>query len=424
MPSNGRDLTMDGLIRQSLASTADNRKNCPGPEILAAYYEHSLDSSEITRCETHLSQCTHCREQLAMMARAEVIPQRTSHRGWLWDWRLLASAATALVILAVWGARRSVLAPAGARTANEPLVAMSQSEQGPAAQSVLGQQQSAPSSEPHVKVPPAAPAESLVAPRAVDRVVPKTQTKLPDEAQSAQNEIQEPPINKRNQDLLQMKQGTRAAVEPGRMAEAKKDVASDTPAPAAAPPGEPNSLAAQETRAAGGVSAGSLGAGAATSDASGVPTPDALDMKQMQSAPKASAFGASVGGALGRLGGQRSSSTIIQTPDRKVLWRFAGGNSVERTEDGGATWHGQVLDPDALLTGGSAPSAKICWLVGKSGMILVTKDTTHWKRIPPPVPADFVAVDAKNASSATVTAVDGQKFSTDNEGKKWVPARQ
>jgi hypothetical protein len=143
-------------------------------------------------------------------------------------------------------------------------------------------------------------------------------------------------------------------------------------------------------------------------------------LRARQSAPL---MNAAVAGALAQATEQRSGSTIIPTPDPKILWRIAGGNFVERTENGGATWRGQVADPDAQLTAGSAPTNKTCWLVGKAGVIVVTKDATHWKKLPPPVPADFIRVEAKNSSSAIVTAADGQKFSTQNEGKKWVPAK-
>jgi hypothetical protein len=121
--------------------------------------------------------------------------------------------------------------------------------------------------------------------------------------------------------------------------------------------------------------------------------------------------------------GQRSQEILIGTPEPKVLWRIAGAGFVERTTDGGATWHGQLPDPDLQFTAGSSPGTKVCWLVGRSGAIVLTKDATKWKKIPPPVPADFTAVTAKNASDATVTTADGQKFSTSDGGKKWKPAQ-
>ena len=58
-------------------------------------------------------------------------------------------------------------------------------------------------------------------------------------------------------------------------------------------------------------------------------------------------------------------------------------------------------------------------VVGRDGLILLTKDATNWEKIPPPIPADFIAVTAKDASSATVITTDGRKFITGDGGKKW-----
>jgi hypothetical protein len=119
----------------------------------------------------------------------------------------------------------------------------------------------------------------------------------------------------------------------------------------------------------------------------------------------------------------RSSETVIPTPDPKVLWRIAQAGFVERTEDGGATWQGQLADPNAQLMAGAAPSTKVCWFAGRDGKILLTKDSKNWKRVPPPTTADFTAIAAKDASSATVTTSDGRQFSTTNAGKSWKPVQ-
>jgi photosystem II stability/assembly factor-like uncharacterized protein len=142
----------------------------------------------------------------------------------------------------------------------------------------------------------------------------------------------------------------------------------------------------------------------------------------MQSGAVVDRFGAANERALAQSAELQSAQTIIRTPNPKVLWRIAGGGFVERSEDTGATWHGQLPESSAHLTAGAAPTTKALWLVGENGVILFTKDAAHWKKIPPPIPADFASVDAKSASSATVTATDGQKFSTSDSGKKWVPA--
>jgi hypothetical protein len=115
-------------------------------------------------------------------------------------------------------------------------------------------------------------------------------------------------------------------------------------------------------------------------------------------------------------------SAVIQTPDARILWRIASGGFVERSEDSGATWQGQLPDANAHLVAGSAPGPKICWFVGDDGIILLTRDAKRWQTIRAPLRADFTAVTAQDASSATVTAADGRKFATTNRGKTWTPA--
>ncbi len=394
MTTGRRDTTMNWLIQRSLANAPRAGQVCPSPEILAAYYEHSLDSAETACFELHVSQCAICREQMTMMVRAEEAPPAPNRR-WLGDWRLIGSAATALLILTLWGVRRSAPpAPAGP----PPLVAMSRTEPSPS---------------------PQASTQASVAPKPLDRWAPKVQGSPSQQQPAPQNEIRNLPRNEGNQDSGVELRSPVKDHEPGRGELEKKEEANSVP-PAISLQAAPAMPPAADSPSVGGLPESANGA-PMTADARAA---EAANLKQMEAAPRAKAFGAATPGALAQMATQRSASTIIQTPDPKVMWRIAGGNFVERTADGGASWRGQVADPEALLTSGSAPTTKICWLVGKSGMILVTKDTTHWKKISPPVPADFVSIEAKNGSSATVVAADGQKFSTDNDGKKWVPASQ
>jgi len=115
----------------------------------------------------------------------------------------------------------------------------------------------------------------------------------------------------------------------------------------------------------------------------------------------------------------RARGTVISTPDSSVSYRLAGGGFVEHTTDGGATWNGQQVSQNARLIAGSAPSAKVCWIVGRDAMITLTKNGADWERVDPPVQADFVAVTAKNDNTATVTTVEGKKYITSDRGKKW-----
>jgi photosystem II stability/assembly factor-like uncharacterized protein len=115
----------------------------------------------------------------------------------------------------------------------------------------------------------------------------------------------------------------------------------------------------------------------------------------------------------------RARGTVIPTPDASVKFRLAGGGFVERTTDGGATWNGLMVSQNARLIAGSAPSSKVCWVVGRDAAIALTKNGSDWERIDPPAQADFVAVTAKNDSTATVTTVNGKKYFTSDRGKKW-----
>jgi hypothetical protein len=120
---------------------------------------------------------------------------------------------------------------------------------------------------------------------------------------------------------------------------------------------------------------------------------------------------------------EASSMSVIKTPDPAVLWRIVGEGLVERSNNSGETWDGQSPYPNANFMAGVAPTTKICWLVGRDGMIVLTRDGKHWRKVEAPVSIDLVGVTAKDASAAVVTAVDGRKFATTNGGKKWTPAQ-
>ena len=127
--------------------------------------------------------------------------------------------------------------------------------------------------------------------------------------------------------------------------------------------------------------------------------------------------------ALARLQQAQISSNLmnlqIQTPDPKILWMITGADAIEKSGDGGATWKLEYLETHARIIAGSAPSVKICWLVGEGGTILRTTNGAHWKTIKPPEETEFVRVEATDALTATVTTLDGRKFSTSDGGKSW-----
>jgi hypothetical protein len=402
------DKAMAGLLARSLVSKrgakgAGAENDCPGPDILAAYYERSLDQDEISQYELHFSQCLRCREQLRTMARAEQEPRAAPSRLWPWDWRWLAPAAALLLLVAVWAARRSTPPHSTAQVSKGPLVAMSRPDEKPVPQ-VEG-----------------APLPSLTAP-----VPPATEPQAQSKAESApssglrasrgqQQPPKDLPLNGRSfttLDALVAGADAPSRVPPSTPADAQ----SNTAAPQGVTSPAPIVRNARPSAEATGTLekfAGRNGTGTSTK---------ASKTDQMQ-AEAASSVARSDQPALAEATIERSTQILIRTPNPELLWRVTGGGLIERSVNGGASWHEQLTAVNAHLMAGAAPGEKVCWLVGRGGLILLTKDAINWEKILPPIPADFIAVRARDRSSATVTATDGQRFTTGDGGKKWTPRR-
>jgi photosystem II stability/assembly factor-like uncharacterized protein len=123
---------------------------------------------------------------------------------------------------------------------------------------------------------------------------------------------------------------------------------------------------------------------------------------------------------LSKLNDARAVADIV-SPDPMSRWRIAGGRSVERSSDGGATWQPQQAGATSDLVAGSSPSSTVCWLVGRAGLVLLTIDGRQWRPVAFPVPADLSAVRATDASTAVITTSDGRTFRTSDAGQTWAP---
>ncbi|HEX4074787.1 MAG TPA: YCF48-related protein [Candidatus Acidoferrales bacterium] len=434
MASRERGDAMAGLLKRSLAGDAGAGNDCPEPEILAAYFERSLDADETAQIELHLSECARCREQFAALGRAEAeapapsvadARRKSPRASWMWDWRWLAPVTAVLVITAIWATRRPALTQIANHVAQPPAsLAVSR----PA---------------PPVQPPPApAPEKKTTLSRIAPAVgVPATRPKVPSQSESvAVNsgdreksvEVERSPLQS-----LQSSKSVRDLPTVGRNYTELDSLSKKAPEPqpkatedaANAPPRATNESVMVESQVApvhtspagapvppkaeNGVAAGILGGAISSGTTNAKQEPAAVN--RLATVEMAE--------AIATTREQRAASFVVQTPDPKIVWRIGNAGFVEHSEDGGATWHGTLPKQNARYVAGSAPSANVCWIVGNDGIILLTKDAKHWQTIPPPLRTDFVAIAARDAWSATVTTADGRKFTTSDQGASWTAAK-
>jgi hypothetical protein len=429
MASREENEAVAGLLRRSLARDAV-ADACPEPEFLAAYFEHSLDAAETALYDRHFSICSRCRARLAAMVRADE-PKPESRTAWLLEWRLLTAAAVVMLLITVWLVRKPGKANLASQPASAPLVAEKEEpKRGSPASTTADRITAMPQAGPET-AKKAEPALTLPAPQQLARDARKDDQKaaqqladssalqiesVPKRVPSAQTSNERAAGQTRSFKQQQIPPASQMVmVQPG-LAPAQSASAAPEPAPVtgrnvspASPPAPPSTPASTGAQAVG-----------SASETVTVTTDD-LSNDKKNSQPLASVYSTSGQGATLQILAERSVATVIDTPIPAIKWRITTAGFVERSEDGGATWKGQEPDPEAHLVAGSAPTDKVCWLVGSEGVVLVTKDATNWKRIPPPVTGDLTAVSAKSVSAATITTADGRRFSTHNEGKKWKP---
>jgi hypothetical protein len=462
MTSREENEAVAGLLRRSLARDAV-ADACPEPEFLAAYFEHSLDAAETARYDQHFSGCSRCREQLAAMVRADV-PKPQPRTAWLLDWRLLTAAAVVLLLVTVWLVRKPEKANLASQPASGSLVAekdepKSGSPATTAPDRITAMPQAAPETAKKVEPALTAPAPRLRARDEARRddqkaaqqqladsnalAIESAPKRVPGAQSSNQRAVAQTGNIKQQQSLTNqavlggaLPRGTVAGHAGG--AQQQQQIAptsqmvmvEPSPAPAQSASAAPESApvngrnvpsASQPARPAPSAPASSGAQAIGSASETVTVTADEISNDKKDSQPLASAYSTSGQGAMLQILAERSVATVIDTPIPAIKWRITTAGFVERSEDGGATWKGQEPDPAAHLVAGSAPTDKVCWLVGSEGVVLVTKDATNWKKIPPPVTGDLTAVSAKSASAATITTADGRRFSTHNEGKKWKP---
>ena len=369
------DQSISGLIRRGLSSAGGTGAagECPEPEVLAAYYDRALEPEEAARAEAHFSDCASCRAQLAALVRSDVPERKARGFAWLWGWRLLVpAAALGAGVLAVWIAVRTPLHP--------------------------------PQQVAEVKTIPAE--------------TPKTAENPPPPAGSA---AQSPAATGATE---RRKSANAGGGKLGRQTRAagREEPLNGLDAAKTAPqsPGAP----AEETKKEAQMAQADTSKEAAPGKASASPAPSVpVSPRPAGAFANKSYAGGEVRGetkrekAFAAVSGPRE--VRIPTPDPLGIWRVVRDGMLERSENGGAAWRVQIEKPAAALLAGSAPSAKVCWVVGHAGIVLRTTDGEHWMKVTSPAPVDLVDVKAVDGAHASVTAADGRAFATADGGETW-----
>ncbi|MGA7919124.1 MAG: YCF48-related protein [Candidatus Acidiferrales bacterium] len=463
------DKSIPGMLRRGLAADAAVMvgEQCPRPEVLAAYFDRALEAEEVARYDLHFSRCAACRQQLAAMARAGsgTGDEANAASGWRWltgtRWLAPAAVSFAVLVLVVAGIvldmrrrdlasevamsrasgapraaarnsansagtstaepneQRATPAPPLSKAAGEDQLSSSASAKTKASEEMYRQALAMASRNKQIEAEQAAKAKNT----------PSSGTGVAGSTSSADNVVvSEPdaspgvPLNKASHSASN---GQAYSIEVGPDEGKKSDAKERRPHPgenAKQPPGPAASGAAPAPSASAGAAAVSARAPAPATQAPNATA--AAPRATMSLSMKARANDQAA--QMARVQEAEISSNLagleIATPDPKVLWVVSDSGAVMRSDDAGATWkYGRIPNEDHFVAG-SAPATKICWLVGVRGTILRTIDGKTWASVSPPSEAGFVGfsrVEAKDELTATVTTVDGQKFSTSDGGKTW-----
>jgi hypothetical protein len=437
MASREEDKAMAGLLRRTLASDAAGveSKDCPAPEVLAAYFDRALGVDETARYDLHFSRCSRCRAQLAAMARAGDVDEakKEAASGWNWlrtpRWLMPTAAAFAVLVLMAgitlykWKSVEVANEVTMLRPDAVPLAA----PESPAAASAAPSESSAPATsasgaaEPKNQMLSGDVARAKAAEQMYSRVLPSPPQKK--QATAAQGAREKNAPVAPATDSISSAENTMVAEAPPATNAQGLDIAPMKPVPSSAARDSAARAPQEETKPSG-AAKGKTSARPAASAPAAAPS-------RLAATSNLAARGARDAAERARIQQAQMSSNLIagfmvQTPDTNVLWMVSDSGSVGRSEDGGASWKYQSLETHDHFVAGSAPTVKICWLVGVHGEILRTIDGKTWAEIQPPIVANFegfAGIEAKDESSAMVTTADGRRFSTTDGGKTWDVAK-
>ena len=357
------------MLRETLRDgLGETMSGCLDAETLAAWSDGTLGRRDRADAEAHAATCARCQAMLAAMAKtAPPLPARTWWQSSTVRWLVPVATVSALAVVVWMNAPAQRLAVPAAHLA-------------------------APASSA-----PAPVSEADRADIAPSKVKDAPKVERPAEAKRA--EQRDARADKEN------------APAPAAAAEPLPSLLEQAPSPSAAPKGEAAQAFAPVVAAA-----PPPPPPQAQSAAPAQPPPPAPSrLRSLTDRVAADVVIRPSTAAADRL----SAQSAIRSPDENVRWRIVAGTAVERSTDGGTSWQTQSTGAPVRLVAGAAPSATVCWLVGAGGVVLLSKDGRTWERVAFPEAIDLAAIRTTDASNATVTAVDGRRFTTADGGRTW-----
>lgn len=443
---------------------------CPEPNLLAAYFDHSLSVEETARLDTHFSACERCHQVLTTLAATEEQPAEYIHvaaapmpamsvqmasvgfkraaalhhkaiaarpRPFL-NWRWLAPAAAAAAFV-LWFSLRPAAVTEQARLSSDQ-IATSPAPPAEETPSTLQGNQSAGAITKSDLEKKADPIVALNSSRATlsDSARRSDQpgtrrpihgsAKVPEFAKVAPESPA--PVSEPGQVAARISSEPTRAEHDQLILEQKARAQSSTGA-SQAPTTQP-ALAANTNEKQEAPSKSSEQARTALSKPSPKPF---LDLNAKESRKKNSDVAAPAPApGIAAVGAFRTPqadtphrnltlrllpSQQVSAPGSTTLWRFGPGGLIERSLDAGQSWQSQASRVTTELLAGSAPADNVCWIVGRGATILRTTDDQQWEKISSPAEKDWISVVARSASAATITSRDSHRYSTTDGGRTW-----
>jgi hypothetical protein len=436
---------------------------CPDSEILAAYHERSLAAEQMINFKEHIATCGRCQQILAQLEVTDELsaqadqPERQEQKVVSMPARdpELAEAAAAApaaaprasrVAKSRWrskalhGANWRWLAPAGAIAAGL-LLWVALHENYPTSFEVAKNTHTVPAAAP----PQGSPAEQKSVAEEPPSAVPQTRSNArPDADDQVRGKIAAAvpaPALKKDQASLDRKSPAQqqsgaaqapASASPGPIGgvvsgnvnqpnvTADNRLESEEKQPVAPPP-SPTAPAAEQDQYATSLETAPASKAAAApkskaiAGAAGRQAPQQQDTLQAATSQLREATPLRVAKARG------SGIVTVAAPDSTAFWNIGPAGIIERSADRDATRTIQVSGVVTDLTAGSAPSDKVCWIVGRSGTVLRTTDGgQHWLKVPSPTGDDLASVFAVDAEQATIgAAVTKKTYKTTDAGQTW-----